>query len=441
MSKKVFHKIGRSKWLTVVIVAVLLPIAVLSIYAIQNSARDKNNTTAQTDQIDTLIQAAQARLDNDQQNPTRYGDLCQLYLQKIRQTADTSLYSSCDELLDKANKINPDNESVVAAQASVAYGRHDFSKGLMLSQKASKINPDKAAYYGLIGDGQLELGMYDQAIQSIQTMIDKKPELSAFNRVAYLRELYGDIDGAKAALVSAISAGSSFPENVAFSQVELGKLQARSDLDQAERSYMEALRTEPDYPPALEALGRLAFARGDTDKAVDYFNQAFTKLPLAQYAANLGDVYMSNNDGDKADSQYFLANLAFDESTTANVNIDYERSLYLSQRDMQAEQSLELAKKAVAARPNIFSFDTLAWAYYRNKNYAKAEENITKALVLGQHEPVILYHAGLIAKERGDNQQARTYLEKAFAVDQYFLESHFSINDRQAGKNTLESVK
>ncbi len=76
-------------------------------------------------------------------------------------------------------------------------------------------------------------------------MVTKKPELSSFNRVAYIREIYGDIDGAKAALVSAISAGSSFSENVAYSQVELGKLYMRNDLAKAQSSFEEALQTYP----------------------------------------------------------------------------------------------------------------------------------------------------------------------------------------------------
>lgn len=440
MFQNTFHKLSRSKWTIVVVAAILLPLFVLTISTIQNLASD-NSKSAQAEPIDRLINEAQARLDNDQQNPIRYADLCQLYLQKLRETADTSLYEKCETLLDKASIIDSKNEEVVAAQASVAYGRHDFVKGLALSQKASKINPDKAAYYGLIGDGQLELGQYKEAALSLQTMIDKKPELSAYNRVAYLRELYGDIDGAKTALNSAISSGSSFAENVAFSQVELGKLQARSDLDQAERSYMQALQMEPDYAPALEGLGRLAFARGDNDKAIDYLNQAFKQLPLAQYAAGLGDIYSSNNDTEKADSQYFLANLAFENSNDDSVNNDYELSFYLSQRDMKPEEALKLAQKSVAVRPNIFSFDGLALAQYRNNNYKAAEKSINKALKLGQHEPVILYHAGLIAKELGNNKQAQSYLEKAFDVDKYFLESHFTVNDRQTGKDALESLK
>ncbi len=98
---------------------------------------------------DRLIQVAQVRLNKDQKNPKRQVALCQLYLQKIRETAQNGLYSKCTELLDTANSIEPNNSEVIATQASVSYGKHSFKEGLTYIEKAIQINSKLAIYYGL----------------------------------------------------------------------------------------------------------------------------------------------------------------------------------------------------------------------------------------------------------------------------------------------------
>lgn len=52
-------------------------------------------------------------------------------------------------------------------------------------------------------------------------MIDLRPDYNSYIRIAYIRELYGDIAGAKNSIKLAIDAGSKHPENIAFAYVEL----------------------------------------------------------------------------------------------------------------------------------------------------------------------------------------------------------------------------
>ena len=41
--------------------------------------------------------------------------------------------------------------------------------------RASAINPYNANVYGVIGDAQLELGRYEEAFDTFQTMVDTRP--------------------------------------------------------------------------------------------------------------------------------------------------------------------------------------------------------------------------------------------------------------------------
>lgn len=432
--------LGNSRNLKILLIIVVALATTLAV-SINNRSSGPQKSNSRTAATDKLINAARQALDNDSNNPDRYAALCNLYLQKVRETADVSYYKKCDDLLVKATKTDPNNAEVTAARASVAYGRHSFSEGLSLSQKARQINPNQVSYYGLAGDGQVELGQYEEAVKSFQAMVNKKPALNSYNRVAYIREIYGDIEGAKTALQSAVSAGSSFPENVAFSQVELGKLQSRHDLGKAEETYQQALQTLPDYPPALEGLGKAAFARKDYKKAAKHFQQALDILPIAQYSKALGDTYSAAGDKTKAEQQYYLTELAFNKSTSGGVNNDYEFSVYLSQQNKDNQKAIELAKKAVTERPNIFSSDALAWALYRDGRFAEAQAASMQALRLGENEPSIVYHAGMIAEKLGQKEQAKRFLQKAIEQDNNFLESHFSLLDRKEAADALARLK
>ncbi len=429
------------KILYLIVVLVSLLVVVTTVFLIN---RDKSRTSSVSGPlilVDKSIATTENKLSTDPNNINLLVTLCQNYLQKVRETADTEYYNNCDDLLARAVALEPNNDQVIAAQSALAYGRHNFPAGLELARKAVALNPNKIAYYGLLGDGQIELGLYAEAVSSFQTMVDKRPDLSSYNRVAYLRELYGDVEGAKSALRSAISSGSSYPENVAFSQVELGKLYARTDLTQAEQMFNQALNTYKDFPPALEGLGRVAFARNDYKKAFQHFQQAFDDLPLAQYSTALGDTYSAMGNKAKANQQYYLAQLAFDQSSASGVNNDYEVSTYLSERGRDNARALDLAKKSLSARPNVFSSDAMAWALYNSSNYPEAQVRIDEALKPGLKVPIVYFHAGMIASKLGQNEKAREYLKTALELDNYLLESHFSLLDRKAATTALEKLE
>lgn len=436
-----YRKLLTSKKYPLLIIPVLVGTILVgaAFIVVQDYSNGSRNDQARS-ATDVAIENAQKKLDSNPDAAVLYADLCQSYLEKVKENADTSYYGRCDDLFLKANRLDLNSAEVSAAQAAVAYGRHSFERGLEFALRARELNPDKVSYYGLVGDGQLELGQYDAAVQSFQTMIDKKPELGSYNRVAYVRELYGDIDGARAALESAIAASSSNPVDVAYTQVELGKLHLRRDLGKAEASFEQALRIVPDYPPALEGMGKVAFARQDYDKAQQYFQKAFDELPLSQYASALGDTYSAKGDIKKADAQYFLAQLAFDKSNTSGVNNDYELALFLTNRAKEPERALRLAQASVETRPNSFSYDVLAWAQFHLGDYAAAKKNSQQALQLGKH-PFFLYHAAMIAEKLGQKESAKIYLEKAFTVDHYLLETHFSLLDRNKAHTALERLK
>lgn len=390
----------------------------------QQTLISQSSTPTVNTSTDKLIAKLETAHTGNPSNVKASVALASAYLQKVRETADVAYYKKVDALMDAAAKAEPKNPDVIATQASVATGRHDFARGLVLGEQALGINPNRASYYGIVGDAHLELGRYPEAIADFQKMVDIRPDLSSFNRIAYIREIYGDIDGAEQVLTLAINSGSSFPENIAWSQVELGKLLMRSDLAKAKASFETALAIMPAYPPALEGLGKVAFFQNDPGRSDTLFQEAFDRLPIAAYALDLADTANAAGNAAKTAQYEALAKIAFVKSKASGVNTDLETSLFLADYDIDYPQALADAEAAYKIRPSIYVADARAWALYKLRRYDEAKRFSAEALRLGEHEPLLMFHAGMIELAMHNTSEAKRLLTKTLKIHPYFSLRH-----------------
>ncbi|HEX5699857.1 MAG TPA: tetratricopeptide repeat protein, partial [Rubrobacter sp.] len=320
---------------------------------------------------------------------------------------------------------------------SLALARHDFEAALGHGSRALALDPENARYHGIVGDAQIELGMYEEAIASYQEMVDRRPDFASFSRVAHARELYGDPEGAIEAMEFALQAGSGTPENVAWAHVQLGNLWFTSGkLEEAQRAYGLSTKTIDSYAPALAGRARVATARGDLEQAATLYQQAFNRMPLPEYAIALGDVYAAMGDLKKAEERYELVR-NMDKLLRANgVDTDLEIALFNADHEIELQTSLEKARTAYDARPSIHAADTLSWTLYKVGNYQEAQRYASEALQLNTRDPIKLFHAGMIAKALGHDEQAREYLQQA--ID---LNPHFSLLYTDEAADSLKTLK
>jgi tetratricopeptide (TPR) repeat protein len=386
---------------------------------------------------DNLVSSLQRQIRANPKDFDAHIDLANAYLQKVRETGDPTLYTKAEALLDKAQKLQHQSPELFASRGTLALARHDFGAALGYGTRALASDPKSARYHGIVGDAQIELGMYEDAVDSYQEMVNERPDFSSFSRVAYARELYGDPEGAIEAMEYALQAGSGTPENVAWAHVQLGNLWFGSgNLDQAEKEYGRSTDTVSSYAPALAGQARVAAARGDLGPASKLYKQAFNRMPLPEYAIALGDVYARMGQQEKAEAQYELVQ-SMDKLLRANgVNTDLEIALFYADHDMNLKTSLEKARSAYKARPSIHAADALAWTLYKTGNHKEAQKYSEEALKLGTRDPLKLFHAGMIAKSLGQKDQARNYLQQA--TD---LNPHFSLLYAVEAADALKSLK
>jgi tetratricopeptide (TPR) repeat protein len=373
------------------------------------------NKTAQ------IIWGYQDRIRQNPDDVGAYATLGAAYLQRVRETGDPSYYGKAAAVFDEALKRDPQNVEALIGQGGLANARHQFREALAIGERARDLNPTIPRVYGVIADAQIELGMYDAAVQTLQTMIDLRPDLSSYSRISYARELHGDVEGAIEAMRQAVSAGGPATENSLWVRVQLGNLCFNSgDIESAEREYQQALSLSPDYVYGMAGLARVRATQGRHDEAIQLYNGAITRMPLPEFVIGLGETQEAIGRTADAAKQYELVR-AMQQLFAANgVDTDLELALFDADHGHDPQTTLALARAAYERRPSIKAADTLAWALLKAGQPAEARRYAEEAQRLGTRDALMLYHTGMIAQAQGDAAAARDYFQRALKINPHF---------------------
>ena len=348
-----------------------------------------------------VISSTEEKVKREPGNAPANALLGQAYLQRARESGDPGYYTKAEILFERALKSQPKSIDAMLGKASLLMARHNFLDAKDLAMKAMATNPDVVATYGILTDALVELGEYDRAIESLQSMLQKKPNLSSYSRVSYIRELMGDVDGAIQAMKMAIESGAPHAENTAWCMVQLGNLYLNKDqADEAARTYELALARFPDYAYAIAGLARVAEARGDLAAAVDHYKHAMDRIPLAEFAMSLARIYSQLGREEDARAQFDLVD-AIQKLYEANgVSMDIEMALFNADRGRNLDQALSVARAEWLSRKSVRVADVYAWTLYRAGRYEEARAMMQQALRLGTRDPLFLHHAEVIAQAK-----------------------------------------
>jgi len=364
---------------------------------------------------DTDAQIAELQADVRSGRTDRAPALAAAYLQKVRETGDASFYTRADTLLKQALARNPRDQAALVQAATLAAGRHDFHGALALARRADYAVPGTLAPLPIMVDALVELGRYGAAERTLQQLVDLKPNLSAYARVSYFRELTGDLDGAVDAMRRAVDAGGPALENVAYVQTLLGGLElARGRLAASRHAYGAALAAMPGYAPAAAGRARLAAARGDLRGAIRRWRGVVERLPLPEYVIALGETEQAA--GKIAAGRRDLALVRAQQKllAAAGVNTDVELALYEADHGSRA-RGVVLARSAWRNAPSVRSADAVGWTLTRAGDPRAGLRWAHRALRLGSLDPAFRYHAGMTALAAGRTAEGRRDLRLAIA--------------------------
>jgi tetratricopeptide (TPR) repeat protein len=356
------------------------------------------------------------------------------YVQEGRVTADPRYYPKAQGALRRSLQLHPiGNFAVDTGEGALAAARHRFAEALRWGERARSVNPYNGNVYGVIGDAQVELGRYRRAFSTFQHMVDIQPDLSAYARVSYARELLGNVPGAVAAMKLALSAAGT-PEDRAFAASQLGDLFFNSGRPgRAAGWYREAVQFAPEYFPPQAGLAKVAWAEGRQDQAIARYRSVVERYPLPEYAIALGDLYAQRGDGGDARRQYALVRVEERLFRAAGVNVDLELALFDADHGRPGA-ALRTARSEWRRRRSVLVADALAWALYQNHRYADAERYSRLALKLGYRNALLRFHAGMIELALGRGAAARADLRMALRINPHFSILYSPMAARMLGR-------
>ena len=354
--------------------------------------------------------------------------LAQAYMQEGRVTGDHAYYDTAAmQLLEQVLNKEPENFEALCCKAALCLTQHHFAQGLDVAQQAVALNPNNAFVYGLLCDANVELGHYDEAVKMADKMNQVRPDLRAYSRVSYLREIHGDPAGAIEAMDMAVKAGYAGLEQTEWARVTLGHLyETTGDLPNAEKQYKIALLERPYYAYALAGMGRVEQARQSYPAAIDYLRQARATVQDYAFADELTDLYRLNHQPDKAkemaaESIEMLAGAAQAADDNEQLGHYADRELaYAYLKTGELDKALEHAKIEYDRRPdNIDVNETMAWVYYKRGDYPQAQRYISQALRTHSQNPTLLCRAGLIAGKNGQTAAGQALIKQALTINPF----------------------
>jgi tetratricopeptide (TPR) repeat protein len=262
----------------------------------------------------------------------------------------------------------------------------------------------------------VELGNYKDAETAAQWMLDLKPgNIPGLTRAAYLRELYGDIEGSlelmnmayESTPPSEVEDGAWIVTQMAHLNLTIGKI------DEAEKLSQRALAMFQGYHYALGNLAKVRIQQKRFDEAVELLKQRYQAAPHAENLYDLAQALQSAGKKDEASKGFedFEKKSLLESNRGDNSN--HELIFYYADYANRPEKALEVAKRELERRHDVFTLDSYAWALYVNGQYPEAQKQIERALAVGIRDAKIFRHAGEIALKSGDNGAAERYLRES----------------------------
>lgn len=342
------------------------------------------------------------------------------YQQLFRETARPAYLSRSRAALERAAGIDEGDLTVQIGLAQLAAVQHRFRAAERHARAALGVAPDSGAALGTLGDALLELGRYQEAFAAYDRAAAQGPSVGAYARVARARELLGRPAGALDALELAVEAGAGIPEQKAWALMRLGGvLLSEGRVGEATAALRRSLAAQPGFPHARAGLARAAAARGRPAAAAQALEALVRDVPSAEYARELGDLYLALGQTHRSERAYERAR-AFERGLArhgvrtmlASASLDLDRGLRL-------RSALTRARSAYREAPNLETAAVLAWALARNGRCAEARPLSDKALELGRGDATTLFQRGMIERCL-ESPDARRWFAAALALDPAF---------------------
>jgi tetratricopeptide (TPR) repeat protein len=368
-------------------------------------------------EIDSRIDALRIVTTKNPKKADPWINLGNAWIQKARASYDPGYYLNAEACADICLSMDENDKLALGLKSVVALNQHRFAEAKRIAGRILELDSEQPLAYGSLCDAAFELGDLELAAKSAQRMLDIKPNLPSYSRVAMLAWYYGKTADTKRLSALAIDAGRDpkDPEPQAWQLVQTALyFWHEGDYEGADAGCDQALVLVAEYPPALVCKARVALAKDDPKRAAGYLRSAHQHSPLVETAWLLSEAEEAAGDAAAAAKAREAAEK--DGKKTDPLTL----SRFWSTRNEHTDEALALVEEELKTRGGVMTKDAHAWALYRAGKIPEAKVAIAEATKYGTPDARLYYHAGAIRMAAGETKEGRALVEKALKLKPAF---------------------
>ena len=336
-----------------------------------------------------------------------------------RTTADASLRGGRYAEVDTVVQAFPKDELIGVSHALSVSARGDYARAESILQPFAAANPggEAALELGLL---QLSIGKRTEGRRTLTLILmadSPKPSARDYLRSARASRALNRVEDAQSFFRDAIGLAPSDPRvNTEWGLLFLEKYNKA----EASKSFQEALKTNPEYGPALVGMAQ-TLDDENPPQAVQFAQRAL-KINPSDAGAQLVVAQVAVYSDKKADVKAAI------ESVLA-VNPKHLEALsmkaamaYVEGRDQEYQETIAAALKIHPTYGEIHRVvGSITAHYYR---FDEAVEHTRKAIALDRENVRAVADLGQQSMRTGDERNARRNLETAFRIDKWDVQTY-----------------
>jgi tetratricopeptide (TPR) repeat protein len=331
-------------------------------------------------------------------------------MQRARATGSAGDYEHAERLAKRSLALRTDrNAHTFELWTAALLARHAFTEALAVARRAVVADPVSASNIAVLGEIELELGMYDSATVHFSSIRFDGRDFTVAARLARWRELTGRSDAARRLLryaIRQVERRDDLPrETAAWFHYRLAEVELRlGRVDSAEVSYRRGLDAFPEDYRILGGLARLEAARARWTASIDYGNRAIAIQLDPATLGTMSEAYAAL--GDTTQAARYARAMAVNALEQPGP-IHRASGLFLLDRGTRRDAARVLARAQadLRTRHDVYGYDLLAWALHKRGRHAEAHAAMQRALEQGTEDPLLDRHAAAIARAVGSRSR------------------------------------
>ncbi|MDD4913630.1 MAG: tetratricopeptide repeat protein [Methylococcales bacterium] len=306
-------------------------------------------------------------------------------------------------------KNYPDSLKGQEAMFKIALAEKQWDKAQDVAKQIQQLYSKDAVGWYMSGLGYQAAKKYEPAAEAFQQALQKKPD--AIEPLNELIKCYMELKQPEKALEKLQHIVKQMPNHVVAYNLMGGVYLVQQKFSEAKAAFLKTEELKPDWFAPYRSLAVIDLAQKNKDAAIAVLTKGIEKTKGSlELVVDLARIYRAAGEHRKVLALFEESYKLHPESVVVVNNL----ASYLAEYP-QSPGDLERADKL--AEPLLKSnnpalMDTVGWIAYKQGNYSKARDILSKVLEIEPRALLTHYHLGMTYAKLNDSANAIEHLQK-----------------------------